>query len=468
MSWQTLLKGSFQSFFLKSNLTLTLTAAFCVLFFAPWNKPLWLDEGLHFSMGNMSLQQALQTVDFTTIEINHGQTGVYMLFDWLLMQAFGANLFFLRLPSLITGAVLLWALVLFLRGRSLPWIWQFMGILAISSTPVFIYFLGEARPYMALAGSAVCMLAYFAAPVNQREQMSMRIIGFLGIVVGSTFHPYWIYFLVLTAVFGYFLRWLNGSRPTGLKAIFRFAGGWLTVTALGLFLLVGQLTWMRWVREFAYDPFEMIGSSEIFWARFRVNHVFADSTVLIAVFAIIGIAVLAVKRGKSVFRLAIPPIILYLLAVLSSLGVSFLSINRGYWIFERQWVAGAILSSIAILWFFGSIDREAITSRTWLLRLPSAFFLALVAFSFYGSVQSHLQNQDSWRMQLEAFAADERPIQEVMTEFSDADMVYAANVNAVRGGAVWPIFTDWYWMQAGMRPEFRETNPGWTSYIFTD
>jgi hypothetical protein len=46
-------------------------------------------------MGNMSLQGALQTVDYTTIEINHGQTGVYMFLDWALMQVFGVDLFFL-------------------------------------------------------------------------------------------------------------------------------------------------------------------------------------------------------------------------------------------------------------------------------------------------------------------------------------------------------------------------------------
>ncbi len=85
MSSSARIKTSVQTALTKANLTLTVTVLFCVAFFAPWGKPLWLDEGFHFSMGNMSLQEALQTVDYTTIEINHGQTGVYMFLDWLLM-----------------------------------------------------------------------------------------------------------------------------------------------------------------------------------------------------------------------------------------------------------------------------------------------------------------------------------------------------------------------------------------------
>lgn len=450
-----------------ANVTLTFTVFFCVAFFAPWGKPIWLDEGLHFSMGSMSFQEALQTVDYTSIEINHGQTGVYMLIDWVLMQIFGANLFFLRSPSLVAGAVLLWATIIFLRGRGLNWIWQFAGVLAITSTPVFIYFQGEARPYMPLAAAAVCMLAYFAAPTWQRNLTSTRFIGFLGLIVGATFHPYWIYFLVLTLVFGYFTRWLDGTRPEGLKGTFVFAGGWLTVVAFALFLLIGQLTWMRWVREFAYDPFEMIGSVENFWLRFRISHVFDDSAVFLTVLAVAGVLLLAFRLGRPAIRIVTPVIVLYVLAVGSSLGVSYLSINRSYWIFERQWVAGAILSSIAVVWLFGSIYKSVGGGNSWYVRLPSLVFLALVVLAFVGSIQNHVQTTEAWNDQMQTFAADERPISEIFVEFSDADMVYAANVNSVRGGEVWPVFTEWYEKQAGMRPEFRETNPSWTRLLFT-
>gem|GEM_PF-5494695 len=43
-------------------------------------------------------------MDYTTIEIKHGQTGVCMFLHWLLRQVFGANLFFLRLPGLEPGS----------------------------------------------------------------------------------------------------------------------------------------------------------------------------------------------------------------------------------------------------------------------------------------------------------------------------------------------------------------------------
>jgi len=460
--------ASSQVFLTRANLTLTFTVILCVLFFAPWSKPLWLDEGLHFSLGDMSLQEVLQAIDYTSIEINHGQTGVYMLVDWALMQVFGANLFFLRLPSFIAGTVLMWASVVFLRGRGMTWIWQFFGILAISSTPMFIYFLGEARPYMPLAAAAVCMFAYFSAPAAQRSSFSIRFIGFLGLVIGALFHPYWIYFFVLSVAFGYLVRWLDGSRPRGKKETFAYAGSWMTAVALTLFVLVGQMTWMRWIREFAYDPFEKIGGLGEFWTRLLVSHFYFGNILILLTLVVVAVLVLILRVGKPGLRIVFPAILLCLLALGSSMGISYLSFSRSYWIFERQWVGGALLSSIALVWLFGSIDKALRAENSWYWRLPSMIFLGLVVLAFFNSIQSHLQSQESWKVQLESFAADQRPISEVMVEFSDADMVYAANVNAVRGGVVWPIFTEWYLKQAGMRPEFREKNPSWTRYLFTN
>ena len=53
-----------------------------------------------------------------------------------------------------------------------------------------------------------------------------------------------------------------------------------------------------------------------------------------------------------------------------------------------------------------------------------------------------------------------------MMAASDQDAVYAANVNVARGEDVWPEFTRWYQGQAGMRAEFREVNPSWTTWLF--
>ena len=273
--------------------------------------------------------------------------------------------------------------------------------------------------------------------------------------------------MALTVVFGYLLQLRDGNRPQGLKGTFLFAGGWLTVAAFALFLLVGQLTWMRWLREFAHDPFEMIGSVENFWLKFHISHVFDDSAVFLTVLAVAGVLLLTFRIGKSALRIVIPAIVLYVLALGSSLGVSYLSIARSFYIYERQWIAGAILSSIAVVWFFGQVYHELEKNSRWYFRLPSIMFLTLVGFTFYGAVQIHLQNQESWKVQMEPYAADNSPISDFMVDLSDSGMVYAGNVNAVRGGEVWPLFTEWYGLQAGMRPEFRDTNPGWTRFLFT-
>jgi len=138
------------------------------------------------------------------------------------------------------------------------------------------------------------MLAYFSASVEQRKNSSTRIVGFLGVIIGAAFHPYWIYFPTLTIVFSYFLRGLDGTRTDGFKET-------LTMT-----------------------PFEMIGAVEAFWTRFRVSHMFADSTLFLVILVAVGILLIARRRGKSVFRFTHSAITLYVLAVVPSFGVSVL------------------------------------------------------------------------------------------------------------------------------------------------
>ena len=101
------------------DVLLGLLAIVAVAAFAGFQRPLWIDEVLHFATGAMSFSDVMRTVDYTTIEINHGQTGVYILLDWLFLQIFGASAVALRVPSLIASGVLLWSSILFIRDRQL-------------------------------------------------------------------------------------------------------------------------------------------------------------------------------------------------------------------------------------------------------------------------------------------------------------------------------------------------------------
>ena len=46
--------------------------------------------------------------------------------------------------------------------------------------------------------------------------------------------------------------------------------------------------------------------------------------------------------------------------------------------------------------------------------------------------------------------------------------VFPCSVCSVGLWEVRPLFTEWCRLQAGMRPEFRDTNPSWTSILFSN
>lgn len=449
-----------------SNVAMTVAVLAILAWFSPWDKPIWLDEAFHFAMGSMSFKEALQTIDYTTIEISHGQTGIYMLLDWVLLKLFGANLFVLRLPSIVAAGILLWAAIVFLKGRGANCFWQLVGIFAIAAIPMFQQYLGEARPFMPLAGSAVAMLAYFSAPLSKRRDLSVVTLGASGLLLGSLFHPYWIYFLALTMAVGYLVRALDGSRPSGLVSFWRFAGGSLTLASLALFVFIGQLTWMRRVRSFDLAPSEIMPDPSAWWAVFIQDHTFKRFPNIWLVLLGFGMVSLILMYRRGIPSSFFGPITLFLLAVCSSLGISAISYSRGYFLYERQWIAGVVLSSLAITWFFVEISKQSVRKLDWISHVPSFIYALFVFFLFIQSSIGQLQLRNDWAAGLSEVAVENRSSADIMASLDDEALVYGANVNAVRGGEVWPEFTDWYWKQAGMRPEFREVNPSWTESVF--
>jgi hypothetical protein len=341
-----------------------------------------------------------------------------------------------------------------------------VGILAIAAIPMFQQYLGEARPFMPLAASAAAMLAYFSAPLSKRRDFSVVTLGATGLLLGSLFHPYWIYFLVLTMAVGYLVRALDGSRPKGFGSFWRFAGGWLTLTALALFVFIGQLTWMRRVRSFDLAPSEIMPDPSAWWAVFIQDHTFKRFPTLWLFLVGFGIVSLIVILRRGLPSSFFGPIALFLLAVCSSLGISAISYSRGYFLYERQWIGGVVLSSLAVTWFFVEIFKQSEGKSGLISRVPPYIYALFVFFLFVQSSIGQPQIRNDWGANLSEVAVETRSSADIMASLDDDALVYGANVNAVRGGEVWPEFTEWYWKQAGMRPEFREVNPSWTGSVF--
>ncbi len=432
-------------------------------------RPIWFDEFLHFAMGGMTFEYALKTIDYTTIEVNHGQTGIYMLLDWFLLQVFGASAIALRLPSLLSGALLLAAAVTFLRLRGFGYPWQYLVLLSLAGHTALMFFTGEARPYMPLAAASVAVLAYYQYSLTTRRRPWPIILGISGVIGGAVFHPYIVYMIAVLLPFSVWMAVRDRRISWSFAQLVRFVNLPLLISAGVLFLVVGQLTWMRRVLSFGYGPLDLMGNSWTFVIqRATVNH-FANQTTAwwwIAALFLLTLAALVISRFSVSSRI-LPPLVLIALGLLTSITVSALSALRTYWILERQWVAGLALVAIGSVWFFAELFTSAGLRSQAIQRIPVYAFVGVTVISAALSLFEQATVTNDRRVAYEEFRTETRPESELKPEQlnDDAGYIYAANVNVARGEPVWVMYIDWYNNLSGMRPEFRERNPSWTGFL---
>ena len=469
-----------------------LIAVVLVLYMGLW-RGIWFDELLHFATGGMTFDYLVRTIDYTTIHVNHGQTGVYFVLDWILLQVFGASAIFLRAPSLVSALVLLVSAVLFLRAKGFGWKWQALAVIALGANESLMFYTGEARPYMPLAASAAAMLTFYALPGDDRRRWWARALGVFGFIFGAVIHPYWIFMWGLIAAFSLAVALVSDRQMRTLGGAWGFVAPAYVIPSLVLYAVVAQLTWMRRIINFGWDRDSIYSWPSLINAFLQDHFAFApfayppragtweiDAGVIIPT-AIAAVAVLtagwlvADRRSRSVKLVA--PGVLLLIAGGSSIFASYLSYRSQYIIFERQWVAGMALTTIAWTWFFAEWWRNA-RGRSTLAALPALAFvaLALVSFAISAATQAAVtvDRYHSWQ----AIERDTRSIDELTQRAAGVDYFnyepvrpeqgygYLASVNVARGGPVWEEFIRWYNSQAGMRQEFREQDVNWTDIIW--
>ena len=457
-------------------------------------RGIWFDELLHFAFGGMTFEYAVKTIDYTTTHVNHGQTGAYFLLDWALLQVFGASATALRSPSLLAAFLLLVAAAAFLRAKGFGWRWQALVVLSLGANETLMFYTGEARPYMPLAGSAAVMLAFYALNTDERRKWWARALALFGFLVGSVMHPYWLVMWGLIAVFSLGVALAEKSELRSLRASWIFLAPQYVLPALILYVVVGQLTWMRRVINFGWD--NSIYNWGSLWNAFLQNHFsFApfiyptrggtgelDAGPIIpiatAAMVILTVSWLLFDRYARSSRL-LAPVALFIVGAGSSLFFSYLSIRSQYIIFERQWVAGMAITAIASTWFFAEWVRNNGNPKS-IRQLPAYAFISLTIIAFSISMTSQvritLDRYENWG----AVESDNRSLEELARAAINAETFsydprkpedgygYLANVNIARGGPVWEIFIAWYNKEAGLRQEYREQDDNWSDLIWPD
>lgn len=420
--------------------------------YSSWGRPIWVDEYLFYALGAMDVQEVLTVIHNTSSEINHGQTGAYMLADWGMLQLFGASSFALRLPSLLAGALLFFSAVLVIRSRGFARPWQYLVVGLLACQSFLMYFVGEARPYSVLAATSVAALAYYQLEPTRRRSFLGWFLIVLGIWLGAVNHPYFPLMLAVVIPVSLWTAHRSGWLGSSWREVLRFLDWPVLVVAAFLYVGVGALTWLRGTPDFGYDPFQILGSREATIDLFWRDHLglLSGYRGWILPFLLLVVAVLALNRFRGVWNL-VAPVALGVLAVGTSVAVSLASYLNDYWIIERQWVAGIALLAVAVVWFTAEIFTAAPGRLRWVSAVPGLALGLVVVQGLVGVWESQIGQLGSFAEQQEQIAADSRSLEQLISD--GAEWPYIANVNISRGGEVWPVFTEWYGRQAGMREE---------------
>lgn len=404
---------------LKSKLALTLLGVVVLALYSSWGRPLWLDEYLHFVFGGFaSWGDAWAAVQSSTTNINHGQTGFYIMLDYGLLKAFGANLFALRLPSLVSGALLLFSAALFLRRKNLGGIAIASAFLLLAAQPNLMYFIGEARPYMPMAASAMAALAYFSSTREQREKIFMKVFIWVTMVWGALMMPYYLVYLPVIAATTFFIS----RQPRTLKNFIAFINLPVQVTSAILGITIGALTWLRGSPNFQRDPLLII--TPLIDSITPVQY--------LSLIAIIALIVITIHIGRTEIA---GPVVLFI--VMGSLAVLFagLSLIQSYWILPRQFVASQAIMTIAVVWGVGQALKACPVSPQ---RVLSGIFAVLILFASGRAALAQVEKLRDWENN--GFPVAGNPGDAI---FQGID-VGPANQNVIEGGPVWPELTSIY------------------------
>lgn len=434
------------------------------LLFAGWYKPIWIDEYLQFALGGMDLSDAIQTIwDTTGDGVNWGQTGTYFFANYALESLFGANLFVIRLPSILAAVALLGSAIIFLRLNGISRTWQFILLFFFLSQPSLMDYAGEARPYLPMASFAVAALTYYRIPFDHRTSWWARLIGVYAFLIGAVFHPYWIFFLTLTLLFSYWHYLFADSRQGSWSLLRKFVNIRFLLPGLALYIIIALLTWLKGQSGFQADPYQFMQSttgfvSTIFSTHFSIFFLpdTFDSSIppvfsgwllpsrALALLVPLLFTAIALFCGSCRKEL-LPPLVLLYVALFSTAVLSALSYIQEYWILQRQWLAGMALTTVAIVWFLGTLAMHLqLRNRV----LGHSFLTVVLLFSGVAALRSvshGLQAIDERRVVWSEFYSESRTPQELIELVQEnGDWVYLGNVNISRGGPVWPEVSGYY------------------------
>ena len=409
-------------------------------------RPLWIDEFAHFALGGLPPGEAAVAIVATTgPSLNQGHTGVYLFVDYWLMQAFGANLLALRLPSILSGVVLLASAAAFMRLKGYRVGWQAVAIIVFGANASLMYYTGEARPYMPLAASCLATLVYYQYPLDARHGWGARTFGVVGILAGAVSHPYYALFGTLIAAFSLWERGYLSRARRDLRRMVEFLNPWFVLPAIFLFIVVGALSWAKGRSDNPLDPWFWFGSARSAIesvASAHLEHIQPLGLPSAAVGAGLALVILTLlwAVGRAV---VLPPLMLIAVGLVSSVIILLLSVMGDYWVFLRQSVGGMAIVTLGWVWLLAAV-WEAPGARRWI----RGFVIALVGLAAVTGAVRVSEQLSRIPDQLALWDSIDDTSRRVLDiparERTNDEWIELGNWNVATGGPVWPEISEYY------------------------
>ncbi|MEM9470949.1 MAG: hypothetical protein AAGA00_03260 [Pseudomonadota bacterium] len=427
-------------------------------------RPLWFDELLQFAIGAQeSTLAALLLIHDTTDGINHGQTGVYLLLDYWLLEVFGANITALRLPSILAFAFLLHASRVLLKSQNVGWIGQFLCLAAIAGQFDLMRLVANARPFLPLAAASVGVFAYYALAVEDRKRLPNRLLGYAAILGGAAIHPFFSIYWAAAFWFWYLVAAYRDQLRIGIASAMNFVNFRLSLAGFILFFAIAFATWLPRHPSLGRNPFQYNSAASLpyeFLAGSHFQFVWLAGFAVAAYVAMILVLWANPKLrpasvvSETLFPLhAVVPAALVMTALSLSFLLAVICYASGYWIVDWQWTGSTALVPVATIWLFAELSRAlSVHSRSAAMAVSCLAVCVLLIGSLF-SVQrfnaiADLPIGPDYSQRTNQLAAIDPAAMPVPTNclahLETSDWIPTANANLQLGGPVWPMFKDYY------------------------
>ena len=404
--------------------------------FSGFNRPMWIDEYLHFALAGVPWSQAFDLMTLTNANVNHGQTWFHQILSIATLNTLGAGTMGLRLVSWVSTVIMLVALYALLRTFSVPPLLRLLLAGILVAIPTTAFELGNSRSYIFLmAATAVSAWVLFSTMISKKTTPFL-LLAFTGaVLLGAMSHPYFpvvLAGLIAALLMAQYLMTRNLSffREKRITALL------LISTAAGMLsVLVGYLTWMRGSPDFSgVDPYEWLPVGQEFFLT--TTALFFGAVIAVGVF-------IAVTKNKSTIRQIEPKLAAGLTLVILGIGLSlffsWVSISREYLVLPRQWLPGIMLFSLGATLLMAHILVGAKTRNAFRAQIALVAVLTTLALGIgIGRELSAIQLNSQYWSELGT-----NQLREALTKPGDFFSI-AGNLNIKCGGVVWPEHSVFY------------------------